>query len=84
MRPLGSKQLDLLAMMTHVGNVLVVPNALSLSLCRRGLMEACGKKLPSGRGPGFIVVTAAGLRAVADAIDEGRIPYKPDLDKLSR
>lgn len=76
MTRLGKRQLDRLAGMAHVGAAMVAPDALCRSLAARGLME------PTGDQPGhedtFYVVTAAGFRAVADAIDAGDIRHRPD------
>lgn len=79
MKRLGSKQLGLLATMAGVGRALVAPDAVSRSLCARGLME------PTGTTPetadAFIAVTPSGFRAVADAMEAGLISNKPDLTR---
>lgn len=79
MRPLGKRQIDLLAMMTSVGRALVVPNEVSKALCKRGLMEVSGRDID-----GFVVVTPNGLRALADAMDAGKISHIPDWEKLKK
>ena len=66
MTRVGPKQRDLLARMC-VGRAVVVGDALTRSLCRRGLMKA-------HRGDDVVTVTAAGLRALADEMDAGRVP----------
>lgn len=76
MAKLGKRQLARLAGMAGVGSALVVPDELSRSLAARGLMEGTGDK--PGSEDAFAVVTAAGYRAVADAIDAGRINHRPD------
>jgi hypothetical protein len=82
---LGRKQLGLLAGMAGVGSALVVPDKLSRSLCRRGLMEATGAAVSlegEPREPGMLVVTPAGLRAVADAMEAGQVEWRPDWAKI--
>lgn len=76
MARLGKRQLELLSGMAGVGNCLVVPSALSRSLIRRGLMQ--GTSDQPGRGDSLAVITAAGYRALADAIDAGLVQHKPD------
>lgn len=78
--PLGPKQLGFLAGMCHVASAVVVPDSLTDSLVRRGLMEPTGTTPKSANA--FVVVTAAGYRAIADAIDAGRLPYKPDFNAI--
>lgn len=73
---LGKRQIAKLAGMAGVGSALVVPDAISRSLASRGLMEGTGDK--PGSEDAFAVVTAAGYRAVADAIDAGQISHRPD------
>jgi hypothetical protein len=67
---LGTRQLKLLR---SVGTTkaIVVGDKLSRRLCDLGLMKAMGDD-------SFICVTPAGLRALADAADQGRI----DLFKM--
>ena len=76
MARLGKNQIAKLASMAHVGCAQVVPDAMTRSLVAKGLMEPTGDK--PGAEDGFIVMTAAGYRAVADAIDAGQINYRPD------
>lgn len=73
---LGRRQIDRMAAMANVGCALVVPDAVSRSLVARGLMEPTGDK--PGCEDAFVVMTAAGYRAVADAIDAGQIKHRPD------
>ena len=51
--------------------VMVVGNARTARLCQLGLCES----LPDGH---MVRITAAGLRAVADAADAGRLPVFDD------
>lgn len=78
MSRLGKKQIYLLKFMANVGCALVVPNDISRSLCKRGLMEATGGLAEDA----FIVVTPNGLRALADAMDAGLVSYRPDWEKI--
>ena len=78
---MGRKQLDLIATISGVGTALVVPNDVSRSLCKRGLMEATGGDHATG---GFVVVTARGYRALADAIDAGELAYRPDWEAIRK
>jgi hypothetical protein len=73
---LGPLQIRRLASIA-VGMCQVVPDSVSRSLTRRGLMEPTGSD-----GESLVVVTPAGLRALADAMDAGRFPYKPDWDAI--
>lgn len=75
----GKHQLARLASMAHVGLAQVVPDAVSRSLVARGLMEPTGTK--PGTEDAFIVITAAGFRAIADAIDAGKISNRPDWER---
>jgi hypothetical protein len=77
---LGKKQLARLASMAHVGMAQVVPDAVTNSLVARGLMQPTGTK--PGTEDAFIVITAAGFRAIADAIDAGTIAGRPDFDRM--
>jgi hypothetical protein len=69
MARLGKNQLAFLARMTGQGRAVVVGDKLIRSLAKAGFMTAL-----SHNGDSFYVVTAAGLRAVADALDNGAIP----------
>lgn len=80
MARLGKLQLARLAGMAHVGSALVVPDAVSRSLAARGLMEATGRA--PNNAENFVVVTAAGYRAIADAIDAGLIDHRPNFAAL--
>lgn len=75
-RPLGKHQRDLLAALAGVTMALVVGDKLSDSLVRRGLLAA----EPDGS---CAHITPAGLRAIADEIEAGRVEmFRPD--KLKR
>lgn len=80
MARLGKRQLQRLAGMTHVGFAQVVPDAVSRSLVKRGLMEPTGDQ--PGTRDAFVVVTADGYRALADAIDKGLVKHRPDWAAL--
>lgn len=63
---LGARQLELLRSV-GITSALVVPTATSQRLCELGLMR------PNGRDGSFASITPAGLRALADAAEAGRI-----------
>ena len=63
---LGIRQLELLRGIGTTG-ALVVGNKTSRRLCALGLMKA------HGRDGSFAAITPAGLRALADAAEAGRI-----------
>jgi hypothetical protein len=69
MARLGKNQIELLARMTGQGRAVVVGDKLIRSLAKAGCMSAL-----SHNGDSFYVVTSAGLRAVADALDAGSLP----------
>jgi hypothetical protein len=63
---LGKRQLALLRDVGTIG-ALIVPEKTSRRLCDLGLMAA------HGADGSFAAITTAGLRALADAVDAGRI-----------
>lgn len=63
---LGVRQLTLLRNVGTTASV-VVPDALTRRLCDIGFLKA------HGPGGSFAAVTPAGLRALADAVEAGRI-----------
>jgi len=63
---LGKRQLQFLRGV-GVGAAVVVPNRYSRRLCEVGLMKA------HGADGSFAAITPAGLRALADAAEAGRI-----------
>lgn len=69
MARLGKNQLEFLSRMAGQGRAIVVGDKLIRSLAKAGCLKALGNKNDS-----FFVVTAAGLRAVADALDSGALP----------
>lgn len=79
---LGKRQIDLLAGLGHVGSALILPTPITDSLVKRGLMRPTGDK--PGTENGFLVLTPAGYRAIADAIEAGLIPWPPDWPQLLR
>jgi hypothetical protein len=70
-RPLGKNQLSMLLSLSNPGNLMVVGDKMSESLERRGLARHYAEK--KGRPNGFIRITPAGLRALADAYEIGLI-----------
>ncbi|RWO22858.1 hypothetical protein [Mesorhizobium sp.] len=66
MARLGKNQLNFIAGMC-LGRACVVGDKLLRSLAKAGCLKALGSD-------SFYVITADGLRAVADAIDRGAIP----------
>jgi len=73
MARLGRKQLELLKSVGCSFSV-IVADKLTRSLCERGLMK-------EGVPGGFVRITPNGLRALADAADQGRITLFKDLEK---
>ena len=72
---IGNKQLELLdALGLH--RFRVVPDYMTRSLVKKGLMKVYG---PKG---GIIGLTSNGLRALADAADDGRISLAPSPEML--
>lgn len=70
--PLGKNQLDYLARRAGVFTAQVVPDALTRSLERRGLLVSLG-----GKTDGFLAMTPSGYRAVADALESGAVTRPP-------
>ena len=71
MKPrLGIRQLELLRSMT-TRLVRIVPDKMTRRLVELGMLES----LPDGA---MIRITAKGMRAVADAAEEGRLPIFDD------
>jgi hypothetical protein len=77
MTRLGIRQVRRLAALSGIGLCQVVPDDVTRSLCLRGLMLGTAPD-----GDGMVVVTPAGLRALADALDAGRMDWKPDWDAI--
>ena len=73
MRPLGSKQRELLGQLGSPGRFLIVGDKVAESLARRGLLAAQGKE-----GKSFFQITPAGLRALAHEWESGRLEFKLD------
>lgn len=65
---LGKHQIRLLAGLGTPALMLVVPNMVSRSLEKHGLVKG-----RSTRTDGFIGITPAGLRALADLYDAGKL-----------
>ncbi len=68
MKRLGTQQLRLLCTLGSPGLALVVPDRVSNSLVRLGLLRDTHRA-----GPGMQRVTAAGLRRLADEMEAGRL-----------
>lgn len=75
MTRLGVKQIEYLARRAGVFSAQVVPDALTRSLARRGLLTELSDKTD-----GFLALTPAAYRAVADALDTGRVVRPPVED----
>jgi len=69
MAKLGKNQINFLARMAGRGSALIVGDRLARSLTERGCLRSLSED-----GDSFYVVTSWGLRAVADAMDSGRLP----------
>lgn len=65
-RPLGTRQLETLMTLSSPSLSQVVPDKVARSLERRGYLKPL-----SGRSDGFLVITPAGMRASADALEAG-------------
>jgi hypothetical protein len=73
MTALGSKQLQLLMALGSPGFALVVPDKRSRSLQKRGLLVP---RFPGSDG--FLRITPAGLRVLAEAMERGALePFLP-------
>lgn len=72
-RPLGKRQIDVLTLICCPGRALVVPDKITDSLVARGLCEAMTET------GSFVHITPAGLRAVADLADAGKVRLAPDI-----
>ena len=72
---LGKNQLDYLARRAGVFAAQVVPDALTRSLSKRGLVISLSDKTD-----GFLALTPAGYRAVADALEAGKVVRPPVKD----
>lgn len=69
---LGAKQLDWLAHHAGVFRAVVVPDRMLETLRARGLLVSHSEK-----SDGFLVLTPAGYRVVADALESGAIARPP-------
>jgi hypothetical protein len=74
---LGKNQLHLLGFLGRAGCALVVASPTSLTLTKRGLLAEAS---PGG----CVHITPAGLRALADAAEAGRVQLAPRLPGASR
>lgn len=73
--PLGPEQLKLLLNIGSPGRIMLTPpDRVAKSLLKRGLLAVEPK--------GGIAITAAGMRAIADEMDAGRVA--PLYDRWSR
>ena len=70
--PLGKRQRDLLARFGGLRRALVVGDKISESLVARGLL-AQDPPLAGHRYGGMVRMTLAGLRALADEVEAGRV-----------
>ena len=73
--PLGKKQIAYLAGRAGVFSAQVVPDALTRSLTHRGMLATL-----SVYTDGFLALTPAAYRAVADALESGAITRPPLAD----
>lgn len=69
MRPLGKLQLERLLGLASPSMLLVVGDSLSSSLVARGLLKPALKKRPNA----WHRITPAGMRALADAYEAGKL-----------
>ncbi len=68
-RPIGKRQLELLLSLASPSLMLVVGDGLSASLVQRGLLQPRYRDKPDA----FHGITPAGLRALADNFEAGRL-----------
>lgn len=69
MRPLGKRQIETLIGLASPASAMVIGNAVTAALARRGLVALHG----SGKEPNAMVqITPSGLRALADAWEAGK------------
>ena len=71
MRPLGKHQLCLLASMASPFSLVVVGDGISRSLVKRGLLGVHWN--PRKDRDGFLGITPAGLRTLADQMQAGKL-----------
>ena len=76
MRPLGKNQLDILRALGTPSAAMVVPCKTALSLVKRGLLR-------TDKGA-FACITPAGLRALADELEVGRVEGAHEWAKKER
>jgi hypothetical protein len=76
-RPLGKEQLRLLSVLASPGVCMPAPCRVAESLKRRGLLR-------STEGGGGAVIAPAGLRALADALEAGRVRTFDDYAREQR
>lgn len=80
MKPLGKRQLEALMRLASPGVAIVVPDKVDRSLERRGYLKPL-----TGRSDGFLRITPAGLRALADAFERGELEqFLHDLYRKAR
>lgn len=76
MRALGKQQLGLLAALGSPNRFLIVGDRREAqSLLRRGLLMAHAPATPEVPWDTYLQITPAGLRALADAFEAGRITF---------
>lgn len=71
---LGKNQLEMLTVLGCPGRFLVVPDKLSDSMVKRGLLHSVD---------GFVCITPAGLRALADAVEAGTVKQQPKAQQAA-
>jgi len=76
MKRIGIRQRAALIVAARPGSAFVMASPVTRSLCRRGLMAEAAPD-------GCVHITAAGLRALADEADAGRLVLAPELQAKS-
>ena len=71
---LGTRQLELLSSIAGTHRALVVPDKLARGLAAKGLLVSMARAPKNVAADAFLVLTPTAYRAVADALEDGRIP----------
>ena len=73
MTRLGNRQLETLILLARPTITMIVPGPVEVSLIKRGLLKAKKQKKDNRVEFSFARITPKGLRAIADAMEAGRV-----------